>query len=1140
MSERLSGGAALSDADLELLDVLLAEDGIDVTMLPNVIPARDGRSRVPLSYAQELVWLLEDASPGMTAYKLPIARRLCGTLDIGALERSFTAVTARHEALRTRFVANDGVPEQLVDAPQRATIDLIDFTGLERDERERRTAALLRERAVRPFDLAAEHAFRTTLVRLAAREHVLLIETHHMACDGWSLRVLFRDLDTCYRAYVRGAEPAIAPPAIQYADYAVWERGALQVPELLEHWRAELAGALEPLELPTDYPRPLAPTFRGARASLQLSRELLVQANELARRHGATLYMLLLAAYGTVLHRYTGRSDILVGSGAAARAHRETENTIGYFTDMLVQRVDVGGDPSFEALLCRVRESCLRAYEHRGVPLEKLIAELRGAEPHRGRASLFEVVLTPQDTIPAAFALADIAVEPYALEFAATKFDVALLPAESDDGLRLTALYRGELFAPETMARLLAHVRAVLVAAVADATQRVSRLPLLDTAEERLIAAANATAADTGPFVAVHRAVEHHARCRPETTAVAYGAASITYGELNARANRLARRLRARGVAAGTPVALLAERSIETIVALLATMKSGGFYVPLAPESAPARIAQQLAECAATVVVCDASVGARHGLDPACVVVPEAGPSVAEDARDLDVEVAGTSTAYALFTSGSTGVPKAVAITHDNLTHYTRAIARKLSDVPAGTPGDGLAGLAGLRFGSVSTLTADLGNTALFPALCAGATLDVIPPQIASDPSRFFEYVRAQPLDVLKITPNHFSALLAGVADARAIVPLRWLIVGGEACSWTLVDDVRAAGRSNGGSSCRIMNHYGPTETTVGAATFEVTDASRDAALAARAHTVPIGVPLANVQLHVLDAQLQPSPLGIEGELYVSGAGVGRGYLARAELTAGSFPVLPGIGRSYRTGDRVRRLATGDLEFLGRIDAQVKVRGFRVEPGEIEAALLAHPAVAQTAVLAVTGETDGGALLYACVVLTRAAAASEAELCAHVAARLPDYMVPSACAFLDALPLTANGKLDRARLPVFAARGSAVPRRPATETERALVAIWAEAFKRAPEALSVDDDFLALGGHSLLAIRVLGKISRQFGVRLSLTTLFEAPTIETLARAIESAPPATGAPTASIRAVSRADYRVDATWASRDDSGARA
>jgi len=533
--------------------------------------------------------------------------------------------------------------------------------------------------------------------------------------------------------------------------------------------------------------------------------------------------------------------------------------------------------------------------------------------------------------------------------------------------------------------------------------------------------------------------------------------------------------------------------------------------------------------------VSDAATAARHGIDPACVVAPDADEPGAEDTPNLDIEVAAESLAYALFTSGSTGVPKAVAVTHASLMHYTRAIARKLTDVPAGAPGDGLAGLASLRFGMVSTFTADLGNTALFPALCAGGTLDVIPPEVSSDPIRYLEYVSARPLDVLKITPNHFRALLAGTGGDPAILPLHWLIVGGEPCPWALVDDVRAAQRRATGGTCRLLNHYGPTEATVGAATFEVTDRSRDAACPPLAQTVPIGAPLTNVQLHVLDARLEPVPMGIAGELYITGAGVAHGYLRRPELTGERFQELPGVGRSYRTGDLVRRLATGQLEFVGRIYAQVKVRGFRVEPGEIEAVLLAHPAVAGAAVIAAPGGMDGDTRLSADVVPEHASTSLVEELRAHVAGLLPDYMVPSAFVLLGALPLTANGKLDRAKLPDPAAAPDGALQKPETETEHALAAIWGEAFRRDSDSFGVDDDFLSLGGHSLLAIRILGKISRQFGVRLSLTTLFESPTIATLAHAIDEAAAGSSNSVTPIRAVSRAAYRVDSASASAEE-----
>ena len=1083
--------------DLGLLESLLAEEGVQLAESDATIRAGKRPARIPLSFAQELLWLLDRASPGMIAYKLPTVRRLAGSLDIPALERSLAAIATRHEILRTRFPAVDGEPVQVIDPPTAVKLNVIDLRAHANPQQE--AERVVRELAAKPFDLANDHMFHPTLIRLADAENVLLLDTHHIVSDGWSRDVLFRELAECYCAIRAGREPVLPPLAVQYADYALWQRDYLageRLAGLLDFWRGQLGDANDPLDLPTDRPRTSAPGFAGARCSAFVSPALLAQMKALAREHDATLYMVILAAYMTVLHRYSGSARVLVGSGSAGRTHTETEGLIGYFNNTLVQRGDFAADPAFAALLKQVRDSALGAYDHQEVPLEKLIVELREGQQQLSDTPLFRAVLTMQDALESGLELEGLEVAPFGINFGSTKFDLTLLPSERDGGLNLVLQYRSDLFEPATAERFLGHVQQVLASAIADSSQPVSQLSMLTTAELEQIAGWNASAMDFGEPQRLTATVESHARRAPNTIAVRSGDDVVTYAELDRRANQLAHRLRSMGATPGAAIAIALDRSTGAIVSLLAVLKAGACYVPLAPDAPFARLSQQFDECGAKITITRAEYAMRlpASTTPLCIDTE----SASLDAGPVDapgVAASRDDIAYVLFTSGSTGIPKGVAVTHANIANYTSAVSAVLG-LDADRP---------RNFATVSTLAADLGNTAIFPALASGGTLHVLPADVTLDGPRFAADATANPIDVLKITPSHLRALMSAAGSAAsALLPREWLVLGGEACPWDLVDEVKRIG------SCQVLNHYGPTETTVGASVFP-TGGRADAPLAA---TVPIGRPLANVQLWVLDAAMQQLPVGIPGELFIGGAGVASGYLNRPDLTAERFVTIPGLGRIYRTGDRVRRLPGGAIEFLGRGDGQVKIRGFRVELGEIEQVLDQYPGMDRSvATLFVAGEqTDAEPVLVAyAVVKSSGYAAAHGErptperLRAWAAERLPDYMVPHTVVMIDHVPLTPNGKLDLRALPApttGSTGGAAAPlATPRSETEVALMAIWTEALKR--DSVGIRDNFFELGGHSLIAIRVLGKVSRKFGVRLSLRALFDAPTVEQLAELLD-------------------------------------
>ncbi|MEO8334160.1 MAG: amino acid adenylation domain-containing protein [bacterium] len=1086
-----------------LLEQLLAEEGLDAPSAASISP-RDPSAPVPLTFAQEVLWLLDRATPGLTAYNTPLAKRVRGALDLAALEKALARVAERNEALRTVFRASGDAAEQVVLGESSVPLAMHDVSSLPYVDREQAALAALRAVANTPFDLAKEPGFRAAVARIADDDHILLLLTHHIVSDAWSYGLIFRELGALYDAEVARTMPDLPPIALHYGDYAAWQRATLQGDALdagLGFWRERLAD-LPVLELPTEHARPIAQSFAGARRSIVIPRKLYLGLRDLAQRSGATMYMALLSAYATVLRQYTSQEDIIVGSAVAGRTNREMEAMVGYFSQALPMRVRFEGDPTVTELLGRVAETVLGAFEHQDTPLEPIVLELQSGRA-QSHAPLFRVVLTMQDTMGAELRLGETESETVELDAAGTKFDLTLLVTERADDIDLTLWYRTDLFTGGYAERFLGHMRSVLEAMVANPAQRASELSLVTPAEKEQLLTWNATSIPEGAAATLVELFEKQAARVPDRAAiVAPGDVGLSYAELNAGANKVANHLRSLGVVAGDPVGLNLDRSASAVIGLLGILKAGGCYVPLPPDLPVARRMQQLRESGAKVLLTVVAFAADVPTDVTVVALDRDAAVLDAQSDDNPTATARPSSpAYVLFTSGSTGVPKGVAVTHANAVHYARAVSRVLGDVPADTVGDGFAKLDSWHFGLASTLGADLGNTSLLPALLAGGTLHILSKDVTTEPARYAEYVAARPLDVLKITPNHFAALSGGKqgGELSAVVPRRWIVFGGE----MLRPDV--ARTMLGTNRCRVLNHYGPTETTVGVLTFEVSSRSLDSAMAMGAQSVPLGRPLSNTKVYVVDARGRELPVGVPGELLIGGAGVAQGYLKRPDLTAEKFSMRSGE-RVYRTGDRVRRLADGVIEFLGRGDDQVKVRGYRVELGEVEAALRAHPGVENGVVVLRDGQLMGYAVpKHEGYAVSHGDRPTPEKISEWLSAQLPEYMVPSAVMLLDAMPLTANGKIDKAKLPEPSTGEPEAPSfvEPRTPTEIQLATIWAEVLKR--DKVGATDNFLALGGHSLLAIRLLGKISKAFGVRLPLRSLFESPTLEQFAAAVDTA-----------------------------------
>nr|QEO74167.1 AMP-dependent synthetase and ligase [uncultured bacterium] len=1031
-------------------------------------------SDLPLSFAQQRLWFLDQLEPSTAEYNVPYALRVRGPLDVDALGTALTGVVARHETLRTTFATVDGEPVQVVHAPRDFPLEVTELSHLERDKRELEARGLAAAEAQRPFDLERGPLLRARVLRLDDDDHVLILNMHHIVSDGWSRSVLLNELSTLYDAHVSGRDPRPAELPIQYADFAAWQRRWLSG-EVLEgqlgYWRERLAGLTPVLELPADRPRPAVRSERGATVSFEVDSETLAALRTFSRARNATLFMTLTAAFQTLLSRYSGAADVAVGIPIAGRSHPEVEPLIGFFVNTLVLRTDLSGDPSFSELVRRVRDVALGAYAHQDLPFEKLVEEL---QPQRSlsHTPLFQVMLSLDNTAEGSLKLGGATAERVPLDFNAAKFDLQLGLIESGGGLVADLQYSTDLFERATVERMAAHLQNVLKAIATDPDRALSEVDLLSEAERHhLVVELNDTAAGYPDTSLVHELFEARVEETPDAVAVVFGDEELDYAELNRRANRLAHHLVEKGVRAEVPVGVCLERGPDLVVSLLAILKAGGAYVPLDPDYPAERLAFMLEDTGAPLVVTSTPLAGHLGAevvpidDHVISTRPDTNPEPVASPDDL---------AYVIYTSGSTGTPKGVAVAHRGMCNLARAQIEEFGVQR---------GQAVMQFSSIGF---DASISEVLMALLSGARLCIRPQDESFAGDDVVAQMKAQGVNVATLTPT----ALASFPEAE-LPDLHTLVSAGESCPSDL-----AARWSDGR---RFFNAYGPTESTVCASVFLCDDASRTG-------TVPIGRPISNTTTYVLDPYGNPVPQGVAGELYVGGAGVARGYLNRPALTAQSFVPDPFSGvagaRLYRTGDRARHLHDGNLEFLGRVDDQVKIRGFRIEPGEIAARLAAHEAIREAVVSA---SADGGdeRLVAYLTALDSSNPPGPPELRAHLSRTLPGYMVPASFVVLDELPLTPNGKLDRGALPAPEGRPDlqqsfVAPRTPA---EEALAGIWCEVLGL--ERVGVHDDFFELGGHSLLATQVASRTRALLDVDVRVRSLFEAPTVEALAAHVE-------------------------------------
>jgi amino acid adenylation domain-containing protein len=1043
------------------------------------IPRRQAADPCPLSFAQQRLWFLDRLEPNRPLYNVWRAVRLRGDLNEGALRHALDALVARHETLRTTFALADGGPVQVIAASRSVPIATADLTDMPVVRREAEVRRRLWDEVRRPFDLKADAMLRAALFRLRPDEYVLLLVTHHVNSDRWSMTVLLRELAALYEAFAAGKPSPLPELPVQYADYALWERRRLAGEALaaqLAYWRGRLDGAPAVLHLPTTRTRPANPSFDGACRACVLPGRLVEALRALGRGAGATLYMVLLTAFKALLYRYTGQEDMVVGCLVAGRNRVEVEGLVGFFANTLALRSRLAGDLPLRELLGQVRETTLEALAHQGLPFERLVEELR-PERSLGSTPLFQVMVVLQNAPRQALQLPGLAVEPVQVNNGTAKFDLTLVLVEEGRELRMLLEYRTDLFDQDAMDRLLGHYRTLLEGAVADPGRRLAELPLLTEGERhQLLIDWNRTEAAYPSGRRIHELFEEQVRRAPDAVAVASGGRRLSYGELNERANRLAHHLHSLSVGAGSVVAVCVERSPEMVVGLLGILKTGAAYVPLDPAYPPERLAFMLADSRAAALVTGAALAPRFAGQAAHVVCLDAdGPAIArQPAEDPNVSPAADSPlAYVIYTSGSTGRPKGVEVPHAAVVNLLTSFRDQLRM----TDRDVLL--------AVTTLSFDIAGLEIFLPLTTGACVWLADREAALSGTALQESLRRAGATFLQATPVTWRLLLDSGWPGD---PRLTMLCGGEALPADLAERLRPRGAS-------LWNLYGPTETTIWSTAYRV-NCPHD--------PVPIGRPVANTQVYVLDRHLQPVPVGVPGELYIGGAGLARGYRNRPELTAEKFipdPFRPKPGaRLYRTGDRVRWLPDGNLEYLGRFDQQVKIRGHRVELGEIEATLARHPRVRQ-AVALLREDRPGDQRLVAYVVPRDGHRPGAEELRGFLEQKLPPHMIPNAFVGLEALPRTPNGKLDRKALP---APESTRPELaagfdlPATPVEEQLAALWAELL--GIDRVGVHDNFFDLGGHSLLAVELFARLEKQFHRRLPLAVLFRQGTVAELAR----------------------------------------
>jgi amino acid adenylation domain-containing protein len=1047
--------------------------------------SREGN--LALSYAQQRLWFLQEMEPESAAYNIPRAFRIRGALDVKALEQTLSEIARRHEILRTTFRVVNGQPVQVVAEPQPLGLPVIELGHLPPDERGTEAQRMAADEGRKPFNLSTGPLMRTTLLRLAEQEFIALFTMHHIVFDAWSIGVLIEEIGALYNAFAQGQASPLKNLELQYADFAHWQRETLTGETLdahLAYWRAQLADIAN-LELPTDRPRPPIQTYNGATRTVVLPPALSSQLKALSRREGATLYMTLLAAFKTLLQRYTGQDDISIGTPIANRNRSEIENLIGFFINTLVLRTDLSGDPTFRNLLGRVRETALSAYTHQDMPFEYLVEQL---QPDRdmSRPPLFQVMFALLQNAPLeALQLQGVTLSPITLNSGTAKFDLLLFMEDTEEGLRAALEYNSDLFEAETINRLLANFETLLEDIAAGAERKLSELSVMTANERRQVVVEwNETADDYPQHLAVHQLFEAQVARSPQAIAAIFEGQQLSYDQLNRRANQLAAHLRSLGVGPEALVGICLGRSMAVPVCVLAVLKAGGAYVPLDPAYPKDRLAYMLEDSGVSVLLTQEWLLNKLPRHAARVICLDAERDALDAYPELTLEARTTADniAYVTYTSGSTGKPKGIAMTQRPLLNLLTWQKRHTHLSP---------GARTLQFASLSF---DVSFQDMFSTWNGGGTVTLIPEDVRRDIAGLSRTLSELSIERLFIPAVALQQLAEGFSEDGAFAaPLRKVIAGSEQLYIT-----RAVARMfSENPDCTLHNEYGPSETHV------VTSLDLAGEAAAWEERPTIGRPIANTQIYLLDRNLQPTPLGIPGELHIGGVSLARGYLNRPDVTAEKFvpdpfSAEPG-GRMYRTGDLARFRPDGRIEFLGRMDHQVKIRGYRIELGEIETVVGEHEGVRECVAM-VREDVAGDKRLVCYVVGEEGRSPTARELRSHLLDKLPEYMLPSVFVLLEKFPLTPNGKVDRKALPApeqsrpDLADAFVEPR---TSLERVLAGIWSQVL--GVERVGIDDNFFELGGHSLLVTQLLSRVHEACQLKLPMRYLFEAPTVAGLA-----------------------------------------
>ncbi|HEY9856592.1 MAG TPA: amino acid adenylation domain-containing protein, partial [Stenomitos sp.] len=1035
---------------------------------PRLITKVERGSVIPLSFAQRRLWFMDQLEPGNPQYNMPTAMRLVGLLDVDALEKSLNEIVSRHEVLRTTYSTIDGEPVQVIHPNLSIPLSILDLQHLEPTQREAEAQRLAVKESQRPFDLGQDPMLRASLLKLGEQEHWVLATMHHIASDGWSIGVIIQELMALYTAFSQGKASPLPELSIQYADFAHWQQSYLQgevLDQQVTYWKEKLQGAPSLLELPTDRPRPAIKTTQGATRAFRLSKALADKLQDLSRKEGATLFMTLLAAFQTLLHRYSGQEDVVVGSPIANRNRAELEPLIGFFVNTLALRADLSENPTFRQLLGQVKETTLGAYAHQDVPFEKLVEALQ-PERNLSHTPIFQVMFVLQNNPRGTLQLPGVSLEMLASDSQTSKFDLTLSLSESPDALAGSIEYATDLFDASTIERMVGHFQNLLESILANPDQKVGGFEILgDSERHRLLVEWNDRATDYPLDKGIHQLFEAQAEKTPDAVAVVFEHQRLTYADLNRKANQLAHYLKKQGVGPEDLVGICVERSLEMVIGLLGILKAGAAYVPLDPNYPKERLAFIMEDAQAKVLLTLQHL--RGEIPGPLSIYLDSDWSIIEQYETSNLEgVSPDRLAYIIYTSGSTGRPKGVAIEH-------RSAVAMLHWAQETYPAEELEGTL-----AATSISFDLSVYELFLPLSLGHKVI-----LAENALQLPTLPAAQEVTLVNTVPSAIAELLRSESIPSSV---RVINLAGEPLPNSLAQQLYQLDHVE-----KVYNLYGPSEDTTYSTYALIQKGVKT--------TCPIGRPLPNTQLYVVDQTSNLVPVGVPGELWIGGDGLARGYLNRPELTEEKFIPNPfGEGRLYRTGDLVRYRPDGNLDFLGRIDHQVKIRGFRIELGEIETTLAKHPSVLDVVVVALTFD-NGDKQLVVYLVADQTLEAS--ELRTYLKGTLPDYMVPTHFVQLDALPLTPNGKVDRKALPwpnVTVSDEDFVE--PRTETERILAALFAEILGL--EKVGVETSFFELGGHSLLATQVVSRIRKVLGTEVPLRALFEHPTVSALARKV--------------------------------------